>query len=172
MIGEEAILQMHFIKMLEQEFPECFVICVMAESTKGVVTKLMSAMGYKSGIPDVIITLPNKCIYVELKAPNKGKLKHLRSMQEIRRYELIRKGFDYKLADSSNDFYDIMEQLYKLTNKQPSIMNLNGKEATFWACMDNMITLSLRHRKKIKTLHGCSLLELTTGEKWEMRQLF
>jgi hypothetical protein len=173
MLGQEAILQITFTAMLEIEFPECNVIAVMPESTKGVISPIMTAMGYRSGVPDVIITLPNRCIYVELKAPKKGTLKNLRHKQAEYRKKLIGKGFEYKLADSSNDFYEIMEELYKHLDKAPSKRVFGQgddfKMATFWECMDDFITLALRHRKEIKTLIGCKELVLSDGTMWLMR---
>lgn len=64
-----------------------------------------------SGVPDRIILLPyGKVIFVELKAP----AKKLRPIQELRKKELEKLGFDYWVIDS----YEEIESLLKYIKVQ------------------------------------------------------
>ena len=58
-----------------------------------------------SGVPDRIVLIPyGKVIFVELKAPGKK----LRPIQELRRKELEKLGFDYWIVDSYEEIESLL----------------------------------------------------------------
>lgn len=58
-----------------------------------------------AGVPDRIVLLPyGKAIFVELKAPGKK----LRPIQELRKKELEKLGFDYWVVDSYKEIEDLV----------------------------------------------------------------
>ncbi|MBD8046772.1 MULTISPECIES: VRR-NUC domain-containing protein [Clostridium] len=58
-----------------------------------------------AGVPDRIVLLPyGKAIFVELKAPGKK----LRPIQELRKKELEKLGFDYWVVDSYKEIEDLL----------------------------------------------------------------
>ena len=58
-----------------------------------------------SGVPDRIVLLPGgKVIFIELKAPGKK----LRPIQELRKKELEKLGFDYWIVDSYEEIDSLL----------------------------------------------------------------
>jgi len=85
---------------LKNHNPRCYIFSVPNETKTAIEAMYKKSMGMRSGVSDLIVLLPNRCLFVEVKTEIGRQSDKQKEFEQI----VKKLGFEYQLVRSLNDF--------------------------------------------------------------------
>jgi len=106
-IQQEIVIWFNNNYCLKTHIPRCSIFSVPNEGKNAREQMYKKTLGMKTGVSDLIVLIPNKCIFVEIKTDIGKQSEKQKDFQ----YLVERLGFDYLVVRSLEEF------IKKITNK-------------------------------------------------------